>query len=219
MLSPALGHIMVHFSFIFYMIMLLPQIYLNIRRQSLDGFSWGTHLILFISSICDSFYAFSSGMPWQYYSVGLALIVLLSLQHMQYWRYQRTHLPRFYRAATIGLVGVALIGTSLFRLYPDLRPSFAMLGYLSMVGYFCSSLPQVVSNYRLRSTAGAASSFIILQTLALICDTLAAYSLNWGTPNKIGAPTSLIFQATLILQIWLYRRPHRGASDADGKRA
>jgi hypothetical protein len=214
MFSQEIGQISVKVSFACYMLMLLPQIYLNIRRHSLDGFSWGMHLILLGSSICDSFYAFANRMPWQYYAVDLVLIALLGLQHVQYWRYQRDRLPRSYGVATIGLASFAIIGTILFQAFPEKRGLFALLGYVSMVGFFTASLPQIIANHRLGSAEGAAVSFIVLQTLGLMSDTVSAYALHWGLPNRIGAPASLVFQVVLLLQLWFYRAPSAGDRNA-----
>lgn len=200
-----LGSISVNLSFLLYMFMLAPQLVLNIRRQALHGLSWGMHLLLLVSAICDACYAIDRGMPWQYYSVSFILISILGFQHAQYVRYHRDSLPLLYRPVTIALGMFVVVAGGLLASH-TVRWLFPIFGYVSMVGYLVASVPQIITNRRLRSTEGVALSFVLLQTGGLCCDAISAYSLNWGLPNKIGAPASLSLQAMLLTQFVLYRR-------------
>lgn len=167
------------------------------------------HIILLISSICDLFYALSRNMPWQYYMVAVVSICTLSTQHFQFWRYHRRNLPPFYRTGTVLLILLGLFETVLLR---TSRESWllSLCGYIAMAGYFSASLPQILINRRLRSTAGVSLSFVLLLAGGLCCDIVSAYSLNWGLPNKIGGPASLLLQFILLRQFWIYRNRTSG---------
>lgn len=166
------------------------------------------HMILLIGSICDLFYALSRNMPWQYYMVAVVSICTLSIQHVQFWRYHRRSLPPFYRVSTVMLILFALFAITLLQTN---RGSWllSLYGYIAMISYFSASVPQILINRRLQSTAGVALSFVLLLSGGLCCDIVSAYSLNWGLPNKIGAPASLLLQFMLVRQFWIYR--HRTA--------
>lgn len=161
-------------------------------------------MILLISSICDLFYALSRNMPWQYYMVAAVSIGTLSTQHFQFWRYHRRELPPFYRLGTTALILFGLFATVLLRTSRECW-LFSLCGYIAMTGYFIASVPQILINRRLRSTAGVALSFVLLLAGGLCCDIVSAYSLDWGLPNKIGAPASLLLQFILLRQFWIYR--------------
>ena len=81
-----------------------------------------------------------------------------------------------------------------------------MLGYCSLLTWLSASLPQLAENRRLQSTEGLSFSFVLLGLLAMSCDTISAYSLNWALPNKLGAPISVLLQAALLVQFGVYRR-------------
>jgi uncharacterized protein with PQ loop repeat len=204
----AVSSVSLQLSFVLYMFMLFPQILLNFSRHGLYGLSWGMHMILLISSICDLFYALSQKMPWQYYMVAVVSIGTLSTQHFQFWRYHRRNLPPFYRGSTVVLILFGLFATVLLRTHRE-SWLFSLYGYIAMGGYFSASVPQILINRRLRSTAGVALSFVLLLTGGLCCDIISAYSLNWGLPNKIGAPAALLLQFMLLRQFWMYR--HRAS--------
>lgn len=79
-------------------------------------------------------------------------------------------------------------------------------GYIGTTAWLLNSLPQIIVNWRLQSTAGLSLLFVVIGLLAMLCDTVSAYSLGWGLPNKIGGPISVSCQAALLFQFWRYRK-------------
>lgn len=63
---------------------------------------------------------------------------------------------------------------------------FSLYGYIAMAGYFSASMPQILINRRLRSTASVDLSFVLLLAGGLCCDIVSAYSLNWGRKTRSG---------------------------------
>ena len=84
---------------------------------------------------------------------------------------------------------------------------FFGLGYAAQGLLLLSAAPQIITNAQLRSTAGVAAWFVGLQALGLVADTITSFSLNFGLPNKLGAPAALLQQLILLAQFARYRRP------------
>lgn len=206
MLPAAWGQITVQLSFFAYIGMLLPQLLYNLRRKSVHGLSWLMHFILFCGCICDAGYGLGRLMPWQYYSITIFNIFVLSIQHFQFYIYSRRALPRFYFAATIFLSFLLICVAASLRNKAANQDLFLGFGYVGTTAWLLNSLPQITVNWRLQSTAGVSFLFVVIGLLAMLCDTVSAYSLGWGLPNKIGGPISVTCQAVLLFQFWRYRK-------------
>lgn len=164
------------------------------------------HVIMLSSYICDIGYGMGTYMPWQYYSISFAAAGMLSIQHLQFWRYRRGHAPRSYVPFTCGLLLLLLIIVGHLCNRAAHQPLFTFLGFVSVLGWNGADLPQLFVNRRLRSTEGLALPYVLFGILGICCDIISAYGLNWGLPNKIGAPVSLCLKLILLLQCWLYRQ-------------
>lgn len=201
-----LGSLTLQISFGLYLCMIATQIFHNIKRRSITGLSWIMHVVLLSSYVCDIGYALGTYMPWQYYSISLAGAGMLSIQHFQFWRYRTGRAPRSYFYVTSGLLVLLVIILSRLAHRAAHQQLFTLLGFVSVLGWNGADLPQLFVNRRLRSTAGLALPYVLLGILGISCDILTAYGLNWGLPNKIGAPVSLCLKLTLLAQFWLYRQ-------------
>ena len=120
-------------------------------------------------------------------------------------------LPRFYVYFTGGFV--ALFTTVLISLTHRRahQSFFTTLGFISVFGWNSSDLPQLVTNWQLRSTAGLALPFTLFGVAGVVCDLISTYGLDWGLPNKIGCPISLLLKLFLLWQFWKYRKNIAGA--------
>jgi uncharacterized protein with PQ loop repeat len=214
MLPHRLGQLTIQISFVFYMSMFVPQLLFNLRHRGVHGLNWLMHLILLTSCLCDSVYGISQHMPWQYYSVSLSGLVLLSLQHVQFWLYQREQLPPGYKPITALLALLAVVGVCAVLRADPTRKIFPILGGLAGCGYLTASLPQMLTNQRRQSTEGLSFLFVMFQTVGLLCDVISAYSLDWPLPNKIGAPISLLLQLVLLYQFYAYGYRKRRSANA-----
>lgn len=201
----SMGQYTLQISFVLYLSMLVAQNIHNLRRRSTLGLSWVMHVIMLTSYVCDIGYGLGTSLPWQYYSISLTGAAMLALQHFQFWYFRPRQAPRSYVYVTIGLL--ALLGLVLSRLLDRAahQQFFTLLGFVSVLGWNGSDLPQLIVNRRLRSTQGLALPFVMLGILGISCDIISAYGLDWGLPNKIGAPVSFCLKMLLLYQFWRYR--------------
>lgn len=208
-----IGDITLQLSFGLYICMLIPQLRLNLQRRSVEGLSWGMHLMMLVGMLCDIFYALAQKMPWQYLAVSFSVLGSLLLQHGQFFAYRLAdesgarRAPPGYLPLSLGLLGLCVLAISQLGRASQLSAVFFGLGYAAQGLLLLSAAPQIITNAQLRSTAGVAAWFVGLQALGLVADTITSFSLNFGLPNKLGAPAALLQQLILLAQFARYRRP------------
>lgn len=197
------GHITLRISFFVYLFFFVPQIIHNIKRNSVQGLSFRMHLILFTAFICDFGYGIGRQMEWEYCLVSFIGILSLLLQHSQF-KVLNTELPKYYYLITVLLI--LLFGLVAGSLIFDLgnRQFYTGLGFVATAGWLTYTLPQIHKNFTLKSILGLSLGFILLGLCASLCDTVSAYALDWGLPNKIGAPISSCLKLIILFQFSLY---------------
>ncbi len=67
-------------------------------------------------------------------------------------------------------------------------------------------VPQIFKNIKLKSTEALSVWFIALAVIAIICDIISAWTLNWDYPSKIGPPLQLIAKFMILYQMYYYRQ-------------
>lgn len=199
----ALGHITLWVSFVVYLFFLVPQVVHNFRVKSVQGLSFPMHCILFLAFICDLGYGIGNHMEWQYCTVSVIGVLVLLIQHVQFRILSEGMVPYYLLISVVYLVllGVVLISLGIWSLGQGF---YAGLGFVSMIGWLIYALPQIKKNYDRKSTKGLSILFIILGLLASTCDGISAYTLDWGLPNKLGAPLGVLFKTIILTQFMLY---------------
>jgi len=198
-----IGTISLNLSFVLYLILYFPQIIHNRNPQSIQQLSLMMHLLLYVSYCLDLVYGFSSQLPWQYNVVSFVGIGLITTQHVQIIidlkrRHQPVHMN--YLIIIFLLILFSLLCFFSFMHARIDTQITAAIGYLSRLLFVIYIIPQLIKNNAMQS-AQAISVYSIYLNLTLAClDTISAWSLNWGWPNKLSAPLIGLLMLTLLMQ-------------------
>ncbi|MFN5539412.1 MAG: PQ-loop repeat-containing protein [Candidatus Melainabacteria bacterium] len=206
-----IGNISLNISLIVYLTFLIPQIINNIQAKNIQGLSLGFHFILFAAFICDLLYGFGEQMQWQYKAVTIVGLICLSVQHYQIYVHKELDFKSKQIYWLLSIVFFCFLSLGFFFIQNfHLNKSWILaFGTVSQAGWITYAIPQIFKNYQLKSTLGISIYFVTLSTIAVTCDIVSAWSLNWGLPNKIGAPISLFIKLILLSQFFLYRQSKR----------
>lgn len=201
------GTISLNCSFILYLLVYLPQIIHNHQSNHLATLSLGMHFILYLGYFLDLFYGFSSQLPWQYKTVSLVGLTLLTIQHLQityYWWIKKklflTSCNLFFLLSTLSFLFYFFkIDSECFTVQ-----STALIGYISRVLFILYSLPQIIKNYRIKYANAITIRFVYLNLALCTFDMVSAWCLNWGWPNKLASPLMFCLMLVLLIQIRTY---------------
>lgn len=223
----SLGTLSLNCSFIAYIVVYLPQILHNQRGKHLHSYSVGMHFTLYCGYFLDLLYGFSSQLPWQYKTVSCVGMILLMIQHLQitrlWWENKalgtirpnlvgpRTNLP----CPKLGLgqtnilliiFNVCFLLTTICAIIYYFIPSqktfssetTTLIGSGSRLLFICASIPQIIRNYRTQHAGAISIKYIYLNLAICGLDTVSAWCLNWGWPNKISPLIMLALYSILL---------------------
>ncbi len=207
MLVTSLGFISLNISFFLYFFVFVPQIFHNRHTQHIANLSLTLHFLLFFTYLLDLFYGFAYSLQWQYKTVSCVCLFLIFIQHGQLVRFQFQHQQYKLVIANISLFIISIF--SLFYFFIFLHHTLsttqtASIGYISRVSYVIYSTPQILKNFKLKSTNAINLTFIYLNIILTLLDTLSAWCLDWGWPNKLAAPVMTGMMLVLLLQTHFY---------------
>jgi len=205
-----IGTISLNISFVFYLLVYLPQIVHNRKFSHISNLSMGMHLILYTSYCLDLFYGFSSDLQWQYKTVSIVSLTLLVIQYIQlichykaqkkWWLFNINLLFILTTAASI--VYFFIVNTANFS-----GQTIQTLGYMSRAGFLIYTLPQIMKNWALKSAHAISIKFIHLSLILSMLDMTSAWCLDWGWPNKLGSPLTMSLMLIMLLQMKKYNSP------------
>lgn len=211
-----IGTICLNCSFILYLLMYLPQIYHNRITTHIASYSLGMHFILYSSLWLDLVYGFASNFQWQYKTVSIVGVLLMTIQHVQLTNFFVIHkkwykviFNLFYLAVLSGCILYYFKTVYIFNTLP-----LALIGYTSRLGFLLYSLPQIIKNRRSISAQAISIPFIYLSLTLACLDTLSAWCLDWGWPNKLASPLTIVLLLILLKQCSV-----RPISDVDRAKA
>ncbi|MDP3705014.1 MAG: PQ-loop repeat-containing protein [Legionellaceae bacterium] len=198
-----IGAISLNISLALYLIVYIPQIIHNRNNKYLQNLSISMHFILYISYCLDLIYGFSSHLQWQYKTVSAVGLVLLIIQHLQITNHlkQGNQLRLATGYILFLLVTITFISCFLFTEQFDVSQNTILaIGYLSRILFVMYTLPQIIKN-RTQASANAISiNFLHINLVLAILDTISAWSLDWGWPNKLSAPITASLMLILLMQ-------------------
>lgn len=203
-----LGNLTLNVAFVLYIIVYIPQIIHNNKLANIANLSLWLHFLLYISYAFDLVYGFATYLPWQYKLVSMIGLTLVMIQHMQLlrlfiskklWIYVKFNLIFF-------VVSLAIIYHFLNRIiYNDLSIlAGTIFGGIAQICGLIYCIPQIIKNKRLQSTNGINRYFIYLNLTLAGLDTISAWCLNWGWPNKLAAPVLFFLMLIIIGQYKKY---------------
>ncbi len=203
-----IGEISLNISFVFYLLVYLPQILHNRQSNHLSNLSMGMHFILYTSYCLDLFYGFSSDLQWQYKTVSIVSLTLLVIQHIQLTCHYQAQKKRGwfnFNVLFILTTGASIVYFFIVNQARLSEQTTQTLGYLSRAGFLIYTLPQIMKNRALKSTHAISIKFIYLSLLLSVLDMTSAWCLNWGWPNKLGSPLTMSLMLMMLLQMKKYQ--------------
>jgi uncharacterized protein with PQ loop repeat len=160
------------------------------------------HVILCSACALDFLYSFGRHMPWQYKVVTLSGLACLFIQHIQVYRYADYTIKSktiFWFASVFLICLLLLIVHGLWL--KSFNYSVLMAAEdTAQTCWIIYVLPQVIKNYKFKTTEGISLYFVILGAIASASDSISAWCLNWDYPNKFGSPLGLLFKILLLTQ-------------------
>ena len=193
-----IGGLALNLSFGLYLLLFVPQLWLNLRRQSTVGFSLVTQILLLTAMNADLVYGWGTELPWQYRTVSVTGLSLLWLQQLQFCWTQRTLRVLGLTFALLILTVSALWITSQLSALPS---SLAVgCGALANICWLSAALPQLLLNWRLGQARGLSLGYVSIALTCNLLDTLSAWTLGWAWPSRLGAPLATSLKALLLWQ-------------------
>jgi uncharacterized protein with PQ loop repeat len=210
MTTAMIGTISLNISFVFYLLVYLPQILHNRKSNHISSLSMGMHFILYSSYCLDLLYGFSCDLQWQYKTVSVVSLTLLVIQHIQITCHY--HTQKKWLLFNFNLIFIFTAGVSIVYFFTVYQASVSeltsqIIGYLSRAGFLIYTLPQIMKNRALKSANAISIKFIYLSLTLSMLDMTSAWCLDWGWPNKLGSPLTMSLMLIMLLQIKKYNSP------------
>lgn len=205
-----IGAISLNISFVFYLLVYLPQILHNRNSRHISSLSMGMHFILYSSYCLDLFYGFSSDLQWQYKTVSVVSLTLLVIQHLQitgHYQAQKKWLLFNFNLIFILTAGASIIYFFIVNQANLSEQTTQTIGYMSRAGFLIYTLPQIMKNRALKSASAISIKFIYLSLTLSVLDMTSAWCLDWGWPNKLGSPLTMSLMLIMLLQMKKYNSP------------
>lgn len=198
-----LGMVSLNIAFILYLFVFIPQIRHNRRLDYLKDLSPMMHWVLYTGVWFDLFYGFANDLQWQYKTVSIVSLLILSIQHVQLSRlfYRSYDWPKLW----LNLVLTVSMAASIFYFFVMLQHPLSteavlVVGIISRLCYQIYTLPQIIKNARLQNANAVNRHFLFINMTLLFLDTISAWSLDWGWPAKLSPPLSLLMMLILLYQ-------------------
>ena len=207
MITQQIGAICLNVAFALYLVVYLPQIIHNQKSQDLVNLSLKMHFLFYIAYLLDLFYGYSCDLPWQYKTVSIVGLTVLSIQHLQITHYFSKLQKRLsVYLNMLFLFGVGLSIVYFFSINQGIysESTTLLIGYISRVCFLLYTLPQIIKNKKLKSASAISIQFVYLNLTLAILDLVAAWCLNWGWPNKLGSPIMVALMIVMLLQMKKY---------------
>ena len=207
MTAHTLGEITLSISTIVYFFWFIPQIILNHERKSTQGFSLWMHGLLLIGYTADLLYGFGRHMEWQYRVVTITGLCFLFVEHTQFARYDcRTIVQKWNFVVLTTIVIVLLTYATLnFTWFHHGKRYYNIAGFISDLCWLTYILPQLIKNYRQKSTEGLSVGFVALSVVLSVLNITSTFALHWSWPSILNESISPVEKLILIFQMWYYR--------------
>src|SRR3990167_7344106 len=208
MTSHLLGEITLSISSVIYFIWFLPQLYLNFKRKHTDGLSLWMHGLLLLGYSADLLYGFGRHMQWQYRMVTIVGLVCLFVQHCQFGRYGEKTKTFILNYSLLSFLTCIVFSYAIlnFTLLHHHKNYYDIAGFVSDSCWATYLFPQIIKNFRQKSTRGLSVWFVILSIVLGMLDMTSALSLHWDWPSLLNSSIGLFKKLILIFQFAYYSK-------------
>ena len=202
-----IGEITLSLSTLVYFCWFIPQIWLNFRRKNINGLSFWMHSLLLFGYTADLLYGFGRHMQWQYRFVTITGLFFLFIQHSQFARYGlQTRLQKNSFMFVSIAVGIAFIYAVLnFTVLHHGKKYYDIAGFVSDLCWMTYLFPQMIKNYRAKSTIGLSIGFVVLDLTLSALDITSTFTLHWDWPSVLSECVTVLKKSVLLFQIFYYR--------------
>jgi uncharacterized protein with PQ loop repeat len=215
MTAHLIGEISLSISTIVYIVWFLPQIWENFQRKSTHGLSLWMHGLLFLGYSIDLMYGFGRHMQWQYCMVTIVGLICLFIQHYQFARYNLKLRTEYWNFIVLScLVFFALLFSILnITVFHHNKWYYDKAGYVETACYFAYVIPQLIKNYREKSTIGLSRLFVTFSIMLSFLDFTSALTLHWDRPSLLMPSVDIIKKFILVFQIVYYGKNAKNMTD------
>ncbi len=203
-----IGEITLSISSAIYFVWFLPQIYLNFKRKSTEGFSLWMHGLLLLGYSADLLYGFGRHMQWQYRAVTIVGLLCLFVQHTQFYRYglKTKYFTLNYLFLSLLTMIVFTYAVLNFTVLHHGKKYYDIAGFISDMCWASYVFPQIIKNYRLKSTKGLSVAFVAISILLSFLDITSTFALHWDWPSVLSECVTLLKKSILVFQMVYYVR-------------
>lgn len=207
-----LGEITLSLSTFVYFIWFVPQLVLNYKRKNTEGFSLWMHGLLLIGYSADLLYGFGRHMEWQYRLVTIVGLCFLSIEHVQIAIYGCRSKSEKWNFTILSVIVVALLIYAIvnFTLDQHSKTYYDIAGFVSSICWMTYVLPQIIKNFKQKSTKGLSLWFVILSICLSLLDITSTFALHWDWPSVLSECVTLLKKSILILQVAYYSQRKSG---------
>lgn len=205
--SHFIGEITLSISSVIYCIWFIPQIWENFQRKSTDGLSLWMHGLLLLGYSADLLYGFGREMQWQYRTVTIVGLIFLCIQHVQFGKY-----GLHTKAIMVNYLGLSLLTMIVFTyailnftLLHHGKNYYDIAGFISDICWATYVFPQIIKNFKQKSTRGLSVGFVAISILLSLLDITSTFALHWDWPSVLSECITLFKKSILVFQIMYYR--------------
>lgn len=208
MTAHQIGEITLSLSTIVYFFWFVPQILLNYRRKNTEGFSLWMHGLLLIGYAADLLYGFGRHMQWQYRLVTIVGLCFLFVEHWQIAHYDCKSRAEKWNFFALSLFVVILLIYAIvnFTWLHHSKRYYDFAGLVSDICWMTYIIPQIIKNFRLKSTKGLSVGFVALSVVISCLDITSTFALHWDWPSILSESVALVKKSILIFQMWYYSK-------------
>jgi uncharacterized protein with PQ loop repeat len=202
-----IGNTTLNISFFLYLVVYIPQVLHNRHSSNIAQLSLVMHLLLYTSYCFDLIYGVASHFQWQYKTVSVVGLSLIMLQHLQLTNYFLIKKMPLLVATNVIVLTSTFVGIYYFFIPYEATLNTQTIAIIGSIARLCSltyCLPQVVKNRMLKSTHAISIRFIVLNLMLAMLDTSSAWCLNWGWPNKLASPLTVLIMSAMLVQVRQY---------------
>lgn len=201
-----LGEITLSISTIVYFIWFIPQIVLNHKRKNTAGLSLWMHGLLFIGYTADLLYGFGRHMQWQYRLVTVSGLFFLIIQHVQIARYGCFKKSEKWNFCILTAIIFLLLFYAIanFTWLHHSKRYYNLSGFVSDICWMTYFFPQIIKNFRQKSTKGLSTWFVVLSLVLSGLDITSTFALQWAWPSILSECVTLLKKSILVFQMWYY---------------
>lgn len=203
-----IGEITLSISSLVYFVWFIPQIWLNFKRRDTEGLSMWMHALLLFGYTADLLYGFGREMQWQYRFVTITGLIWLCIQHVQILRYglhTKYEKINFSIISFIFLMSIIFVIIN-FTVNHHSKKYYDTAGYISVFCWMTYLFPQMIKNFKEKSTKGLSIWFMILAVSLDFFDITSALMLKWDWPSLLSPMGGVSKKLIVLFQFWYYRK-------------